>query len=788
MFRNYLLTAIRNIKRDLFYSTMNILGLAIGISCSILIMLWVYDEISYDKFHNNYDLIYRTTVQLPQSEVAVGPIPLARSLKETYPEIEEACNLQLSGEMNLRVNNILYKDNTALFTTPEFFNIFSFEIISSQSDSLLNNTNEIILTESLAKKIFGNEDPIGKTLTLNMNLELMVAAVIKDVPANSHINFDLIGNMGSIMDLNALSNNWDNFMCFPYIKVNPEANIDTLEKKIEFYFDEIFADITDEENTGPSIPLHLQPLQEIHLKSGHLQELYANLGDIKYVKIFSIVSIFILIIACINFMNLSTAKATKRFIDVGIRKVVGATRGQLITQYLGESLLISFIAMLFALLFVDLLLPTFNSISQKSITMAVFSFKEISWLVIITIVTGLISGSYPAIYLSRIKSTQILSKEFIRGKKGKIFRQTLVITQFTISIALIIVSLIVRNQLQYIQNKDLGYKINNLITLDLGGTFNEDYESIKNKLLELPSVQRVTSCSSLPVNVVEGTYGGDWPGRDPEIRFLTNGNFVDHDYVEALDLKIIEGRNFDEVYEVDSNSFIVNESAVKAMNLEEPLETEISFRGRTGKIIGILKDHHISSMHSPIGPYMLMRSRSSNFIIVKIETTNFQKTITDMRSVIENNFPNYSFSYRTMTDQYNELYTNEQRIGKMFDYFAILAILLSCLGLFGLSAYSAEQRTKEIGIRKALGGTVSSIVFILEKEFIKWVVISNIIAWPIAYYFAKNWLESFTYKINISIVIFITSMLITFFIAVLTVFLQAYRAARKNPTESLRYE
>lgn len=782
MFKNYLLTAIRNIKRDLFYSGINILGLAIGMSCSILIMLWVYDEISFDKFHKNSELIYRTIAKLPQTDIPVGPIPLAKSLKEEYPEIEETCNIQISDQMNITIGEKILKNNTGLYTTSEFFKIFSFKILNNQSDSLLANTNEIILSKSLAKKLFGDENPIGKSLTINIDKEYMVTAIMEDIPSNSHIKFDFAANLFSIYDKNFYEEMWDTFMCFPYIKINANTNPDSLSKKIEHHFVKIFGDKAQAGDIG------LQSLNDIHLKSSHLQELYANIGDIKYVRIFTIVSIFILIIACINFMNLSTAKATKRLTDVGIRKVVGAKRSQLIAQYLGESLFIAFIAMLFALLFVDLLLPTFNSISQKNITMQVFSFIEIGWLLIITVITGLISGSYTAIYLSKIKSTQILSKEPVRGKKGKFFRQALVIAQFTISIALIIVSLVVRNQLNYIQNKDLGYKINNLLELDLGGDFGNDYNALKSKLLDIPTVKKVTTSSSLPVNVIDGTYGGNWPGKSPEQRHLTNNNYVDNDYIEALGMELIEGRNFNEQYEVDSNSFIVNESAVKMMNLEEPIGTEISFRGKTGKIIGVLKDFHFTSMHSPIGPMVILRAKVSNFLIAKIETPDFQKTISDIRNMIQTDFPNYSFSYKTMNDHYNELYTNEQRIGKMFDYFAILAILLSCLGLFGLSAYSAEQRTKEIGIRKALGCSVSSIIFQLEKEFIKWVLISNTIAWPIAYLFAKNWLESFTYRIDITLYLFIFSMLITFAVAILTVLIQAYRAAIKNPTESLRYE
>lgn len=782
MLKNYIITALRNIKRDLFYSGINILGLAIGMCCSILIMLWVYDEVSFDRYHEDSDLIYRIIAELPHSHVPVGSMPLAKSLKDEYPEVIESCNLFPLSEVNIKFEEKLIKNNTGLLTDPQFLNIFSYEIIEKQSDSLLHSLNEVILTKSLALKLFGNESPIGKIVTLNIDSEYIVSALIEDVPSNSHLTFDYIVNIYSNESFKRMKTEWGVLGCAPYIKISPNTNIDDLRLKVSNHYTKILGEEEDFSSIG------LQALNDIHLKSSHLQELYASLGDIKYVKIFALVSIFILIIACINFMNLSTAKAAKRLTDVGIRKVVGAKRSQLIIQYLGESLLIAFIAMLFALLFVDFLLHVFNSISQKVINMSVFSFKEISWLIIITAVTGLFSGSYTAIYLSKVKSTQILSKEPIRGKKGKFFRHSLVVAQFTISIALIIVSLVIRNQLNYLQNKDLGYKIDNLVVLDLGGSFTEDYEPIKNRLLSAPSVKFVTTSSSLPVNVIEGTYGGNWPGRDPEERYLTNNMYIDNDYIDALGMQLIKGRNFDENYSKDSNSFIVNELAVKKMNLLDPIGTEITLRGISGKIIGVTKDFHYSSMHSPVGPIIMLRAKASNFLIVKIKTNDFRTTMEELRNIVLSNFPDYTFSYKTLSDRYSELYSNEKRIGKMFNYFALLAILLSCLGLFGLSAYSAEQKTKEIGIRKALGGSISSIILILEKEFIFWVLISNIIAWPVSYYFANKWLESFTYKVHISITTFIIAAALTLIIAISTVFAQAYRASRKNPTKSLRYE
>jgi ABC-type antimicrobial peptide transport system permease subunit len=487
-------------------------------------------------------------------------------------------------------------------------------------------------------------------------------------------------------------------------------------------------------------------------------------------------------------MNLSTAKATKRLTDVGIRKVVGAKRSQLIFQYLGESLFIAFIALLFALLFVDFMLPTFNNISQKEITMKVFSYKEIAWLIVITVITGLISGSYTAVYLSKIKSTQILSKEPIRGKKGKFFRQALVITQFSISIALIIFSFLVKSQMNYIQNKNLGFKLNNLLVLDLGGDFSNDYSNIRSALLEIPNINNVTTTSSMPINILEGTYGVHWPGKDPDKRYLVHGCQADDNFIETLGLELIEGRGFSDVYEKDTASYIVNEAAIKLMGLENPIGTKVTFDNGPGKIIGVLKDFHFQTIHTSIAPIAFSRVRSSNILLVNINNENIKATIEAISKTFDINFPNYSFTSRTMTDNYNELYTNEKRIGQIFDYFAILAILLSCLGLFGLSAYSAEQRTKEIGIRKAMGSTVKGIIFILEKDFIKWVFISNIIAWPISYFFAKKWLESFTYKVDISVYIFLIAAGLTLTIAIITVFAQAFRAAIKNPTESLRYE
>ncbi len=781
MFRNYLLTAIRNIKRDLFYSGINILGLAIGMSCSILIMLWVYDELSFDRFHQDSENIYRIIAKLPSMEAPVGPLPLANSLKKDYPEITESCFL-ISAPGLLKVGENTFNNLQGLSTTKDFFNIFSFNVILKQKDSLLTDINEIVITQKVANKLFGQEDALGKTVNLNLENEYIVSAIIENTPTNSHFDFDFLIHFRSIEQLQGQEENWGTFMTIPFIKLSKKSIPDTVSKKIENYFTKIHGE------DGNSVKFDIQPITEIHLKSGHLTELYAKLGDIKYVLIFAIVSIFILVIACINFMNLSTAKATKRLTDVGIRKVVGAKRNQLIFQYLGESLFIAFIALLFALLFVDFMLPTFNDISLKEITMKVFSYKEIGWLIIITVLTGLISGSYTAIYLSKIKSTQILSKEPIRGKKGKFFRQALVITQFSISIALIIISFLVKSQMNYIQNKNLGFRLNNLLVIDLGGDFSNDYNNIRSSLLEIPNINNVTTTSSLPINIIEGTYGTDWPGKDPDALHLINSCNVDNNFIETLGLELVDGRGFSDIYEKDTASYIINESAVKLMGLENPIGTEITAANGPGKIIGILKDFHFQTIHTSIGPIAFSRVRSSNTLIININDKNIKRTIEDISKTINTNFPNYSFSYKTMTDNYNELYTNEKRIGQIFNYFAVLAILLSCLGLFGLSAYSAEQRTKEIGIRKSMGSTVRGIIFILEKDFIKWVLISNVIAWPISYFFAKKWLESFTYKVEISIYTFIIAAVLTFAIAIITVFAQAYKAAIKNPTESLRYE
>jgi len=781
MIKNYIITAIRNIRRDFFYSGLNILGLAIGMSCSILIMLWVYDELSYDQFHDDSENIYRIITKLPQLEVPVGPLPLAEALKNDYPEITESCNL-LGFESVLKINNNSFKCSNGFLTTDNFFKLFSFKIINKSKDSLLTDLNEIVLSEEVADKLFGKEDPIGKTVNVNLTKEYIVSGIIQNTPSNSHIEYDFFINFKSIEDFQNLPDPWGVLMSHPYIKLDANASPDSVLNKIKYYYDKIYG---EEERIGE---IKIQKITDVHLRSNHLKELYAKIGDIKYVLIFSIISIFILFIACINFMNLSTAKAIKRFTDVGIRKVVGAKRKQLISQYLSESLFIAFIALLFALLFVDFMLPTFNTISQKNISMSVFSYKEILWLIVITIITGLISGSYTALYLSRIKSSQILSKEAIRGKKGKLFRQILVILQFTISIALIIFSFIVKSQMNYIQNKNLGYDLNNLITIELGGDFEEDYNNIKSSLLEIPNINNVTTASSLPISIIEGSYGAHWPDKDPEMMHLINTCRTDHEFIPCLGLELIEGRNFSEIFEKDTASFIVNESTVKLMELEDPIGTKITISNQSGVIIGVLKDFHFQSIHNAISPLVVSRVKSSDNIIININNSNIKSTIKNISSLFSDSFPDYSFSYKLLNKSYISLYDNEKQIGKIFDYFAILAILLSCLGLFGLSAYTAEQRTKEIGIRKALGESVYGIIITLEKDFIKWVLISNIIAWPVSYYFAQKWLESFTYKVDISIYVFIIASILTFLIAILTVFAQALRAAIKNPADSLRYE
>ena len=789
MFKNYLIIALRNLLKQKSYSFINIFGLAIGLACSIMILLWVLDELSYDAHNKNIDNIYRVVEEQLYAggeifPVAVTPIPLAPALEETFPEISKATRVRTMRAMvkyeNERFNEVIY------FADPEFFQIFSVEVVSGDLATAMANPDNIIITEQMAAKYFGDEDPLGKLLNLNNRGNFIVTAVINRFPDNSHFIPDIIipwkyyENLMSEMGFN--TDNWGSNSIYTYILIERDNDYLEVEDKI--------SGIIGEHEEESLTTLQLQPLGKIHLYSG--SKFAADIGghgDIIYVKIFMAIAIFILVIACINFMNLSTARSERRSREVGLRKVTGAKRFQIISQFIGESVLLTFISLNFAVIIVKLLLPAFNTLSGKSLEINYFDLEVLIGFLLITIFTGLLAGSYPAVYLSSFNPVNVL-KGVKRKAKGSIyFRRILVIVQFTLSIILIIGTLIVSRQLYHIKNINLGLNKDNILYSGFPGRDNSKLNTFKEELLKYPDIVNITNTDQHPSAIYNSQSGWDWDGKETEDEILMHTERVGYDYLETFNIKLAEGRFFSEEYGSDSLAVIINEKAVEIMGMKDPLGQRLTSYGTDLHIIGVVKNFHFKTIHMDIEPIVLSYSGTPSYVYYKIKPENTEKTIKKIKELYtELDGGNSVFSQRFLDEDYDNLYRSEQRMAKIFTYFAVLAILISCLGLFGMASFIAEQRTREIGMRKVLGSSVSNIIVLLSKEFTRLVLLSNILAWPIAWFIMNKWLQNFAYQTKIFWWIFIVAGSIALIIAFMTVAIQTIRTATRNPADSLRYE
>ncbi len=789
MFKNYMKITIRNIKRQKGFSFINIAGLAVGIACCIIMLLWVQEELSWDRFHENGDNIYRIIGEVQENDKALNtartPDPLTPALKNNYPEIKNVIRYQSVDGWRIKTGEKLYMNEILAFADPEFFQMFSFEFIQGNPETVLNNKNSIIITENAAKKYFGDEDPLGKTI--NISYDYYVTGIIKNIPGNSHLHFDLmfpIENMVNYWSENF--NDWNRIVFYSYLQLKNGSDAKNVEKKISGAIKENFPETNYNR-------IFLQPLRDVHLRSNFQWDL-DNYGqsNISYVYIFTLTAICILLIACINFMNLSTARSGSRAREVGMRKVAGARRSDLIKQFFGESVLLSFFALLFALILAGFFLPVFNDLAGKQLSLN-FSVNKgfIIGIAAVTFLTGIISGSYPAIFLSSFQPAQVLKASiFTGGGRKTILRKTLVIIQFTFTIILITGSSIIYNQLNFMRNADLGFDKDHIITFR-AGPFERNLNAAKNELLKNPDIL-AASYSRPPTGKPWGSPEISWQGKTPENRTMMYPYSVDYDYLDTFGMKMKEGRFFSREFTSDINNYILNEAAVKAAGLDNPVGKPFSLRNREGEIIGIIKDFHQSSLHNDIEPLVLFHHRSGEggpHINVKFKPDNVTETISHIKSVYDNfDRGNRPFSYTYLNETINNYYKSEQKIGKIFRYFTFLTVFISCLGLFGLASFMAERKTKEIGIRKVLGSSVHGIILLLTKEFVKWVVIANIVALPTAWFIMNRWLEAFAYRINISISVFLFSGILALAIAVLTVIYQAVRAAQANPVDSLKYE
>jgi putative ABC transport system permease protein len=782
MLKNYFKLLFRNIQRHKGYYFINIAGLAFGIACCFLIFSWIRYELSFDHFHNNAQEICRVITEFhsPGGEINytyTNQAPLADLLENRYPEIINSA----------RATNFIFgvgkqgsmSEEEVLCVDPSFLEIFTFPFIQGDPATALTNPQSIILTETLAGKHFQNENPMGKTIIVGQRTPFIVSGIIKDIPDNSHlVDIDAIIPMSFTTKLGWYNlNEWTGFNFLTYIQLQKGVFYKDVERKITDILRDIFPETTTK--------IQLQPLTRIHLYTP------GGGGLIKYIYIFSGMAIFTLLIACINYMNLSTAQASGRAKEVAMRKIICASRRQLICQFLGESLFLSLVATAMAIVLAYSLIPIFRRLTGREIEL-VYSFWTFLFIVGMFGLTGILSGSYPAFIISAIKPINLINGIFPSREESSFFRKILVIFQFAVSIFLIVITFVIKQQLHLIRNKDLGYNKENIICLSSISDIAQKYITVKNELLTNPNVLGITIVDSF-LDSPNSSATSDvirWEGQtaDESIPWLIVKG-VDPDFQKTFGIEMSEGRFFSEEFSSDlTEGMVVNEAAVKAMNMDSPIGKWFHFWDFDGTIIGVTKDFHFKSLHKQIEPMVMKMGINPQRIAIRIKPDNILATTGFIEKEIKKIVPNYIFQFEFLDQKLNHLYSAEQRMKNITQAISFLAIFISCLGIFALALYTAERRTKEIGIRKVLGASIPGIFALLTRGFTKWVIVANIIAWPIAYYFMNNWLQNFAYKTSLSWWIFALTGLLALGIALLTVSWQSWRAATRNPVEALRYE
>jgi putative ABC transport system permease protein len=788
MLKNYLKVALRNILRNKIYSIINVAGLAVGMAVCILILLWVQDELSYDRFHENADQLYRVVFSADAERFRgeFVPGPLAAYLKDEYPEIVNSTVFCKHSRMKLSFDgNGLFCAGS--FVDPSFFEMFSFPFAQGDPKTVLSEPLSVVITKDLAERMFGGRpDVVGKAITIEGAVDLTVCGILENLPPNSHIQFDFLIPYSLAPPG---MKRWDVKSLTAYVLLDKNSSHEEVSKKI--------SGVLNERNPTWENYLYLQPLKQIHLYA------LGGGGRINYVVVFSILAFVILLMACINFMNLSTARSEKRLKEIGIRVAVGSSRMQLIKQFLCESILISLVALLLAIMMVELMLSPMNSLLAKQLDLD-YSGSIILGLIGIALLTGIVAGSYPALFLSSFRPVALLGQRFSaiplpghRKRKASVrmsgfsMRRVLVIAQFAISIFFIVCVIVIFKQLEYIGSKDMGLDPEFVVVLRTQGELARTSAALKNQLLQNPNILSATAV----VNGLESwnsSAGVEWAGMQPDQIFDMGLNWVDYDFLKTLGIEMSKGRFFSEETPTDkSGAFVVNRAAVKAMGMNDPVGQRITVPlgdRIEGKIIGVVQDFHTESFHTQIRPYALGVTEGGGLLYIRVKSDDLPGALRHIETTVRRFVPDDPCEYSFLDDRLSALYSSERHMGTLLRYGSLLAIIISCLGLFGLAAYSAERRTKEIGIRKVLGASVSSLFGLLTKEFILLVGLANLLAWPIAYYAMNRWLQNFAYRVGIGWETFFIAGASALLIALFTVGFQAARAALTNPVETLRYE
>ena len=789
MIKNYFLIAFRNIIKNIGFSLINILGLSIGITATLLILLWVQDELSFDRFHENAEYLYQVEEDQYYSgevyHVTVTPYPSGPVWKEEIPEIKDACRYQWPSGMLFRYGDKAFYEGGCVAVDQSFFSMFSFPLIKGDKQTVLTEPFSAVLTDETAKKYFGNEDPIGKILMVNNKYEFTVSGVVEKPPKNSTLSFDILVPFDYLKEVGEYYDGWGNNSIRTYVQLHENAIPDTVNSKLTRV-------VRDHEETTTDFLVF--PFTRVHLHQyfgyGH------DPGAIILVYIFSIIAAFVLLIACINFMNLSTARSANRAREIGMRKVMGGTRQDLIFQFFGESFLLTIISMIIALLLTGVILNTFNNITGKELTFHhLLNYKFIIGLIILTFVTTFIAGIYPSVFLSSFKPVSILKGELSKGARGGLFRKILVIFQFTLSVFLIIGTVVIYKQLIFMRNVDLGFNKEHVLYIYLRGDIKNNYYTLKEELLKNPVVTGVSATMHTPTHIGSNSGGADWDGKDPELHTLIGFSAVDFDYIETMQIDILAGRSFSRDYSTDlatdsTGTFLVNEEVVKIMGVENPVGMRFDFIGLNGKIIGVMKNFHYQSVRNKIEPLALVVSdvKWLNSMVIKIGPGDVIKAMKEITDTWNKIMPQYPLEYHFMDEDYDNMYRTDVRLGKIVKYFTFLAIIIACLGLFGLVSFTSEIRTREIGIRKVMGARVIKIIYLLSAEFTLLVLISCLLAVPLAYFVMKGFLQEFAYHTNLNWWIFALAGIAALVIAILTISYQSVRTSLINPAESLRYE
>jgi putative ABC transport system permease protein len=804
MLKNYIKISLRNISRNKLYSVLNIAGLAIGIACCILILFYVQDELSYDRFNDKADNIFRIVPTFTTSErtmyMGTNAHVMGPMLKEEFPEVDNYVRFTSYGSPKvLTYGDISFSEEKFVWADGSVFDIFSFELLQGNPKEALVNPNTLVISEKVAEKYFGNDSPLGKSILLNHNTLYTVTGVMKNIPKTSHITPDILASFSTLglkPSTNIAMDLLNQVNYYTYLLLRPGSSSTIIEQKFTESINKKIAVIL--KSLGGTAELELQPLTRIYLHSDRENELERT-GDMAYVWLFTGIGLFILLLACLNFMNLSTARSANRAKEVGLRKVVGAHKPQLIRQFLGESMILTSIAFLLSGLLVMVTMPVFRNISGKDLTLQSFLNPVfLLGLFGLFFIISLIGGSYPAFFLSAFRPVEVIQGALRRGAKSSALRIVLVSFQFAVSIILIIGTFTVSRQLNYIRSKNLGYDKEHVISIQMRNPETQKkFEAIKEAVRRYPSVLNVSASTSTPLGFNDFSVHHA-EGKPEDESMMLFANMVDEDFIDAYKIEIVQGRNFSKDFPTDlGNAILINEAAVRKLGWQDKAVGKHIDRFATmgekipHKIVGIVKDYHFQSLHEQIQPLMLYYSSpygNYNMLSVRARPENIQDTLAFLETTWKQFDTQFPFEFSFVDDQYDATYRTEVRLGKLFGYFTSLAILIGCLGLFGLTSFTTEQRTKEIGIRKILGASVSGVIFLLVRDFIKWVFLAVVVAWPIGYFVMRDWLQNFAYRASLGVWIFLSAALLALSISVLTVSYQSIKAALANPANSLKYE